>query len=403
MTEQHSRTQRLYLQDSYTVSFHALLISCEKRPEGGYVAVLDKTHFYPESGGQLADRGTINGVEVTDVWEDEAETVCHGLAGELMPGAADCNADWERRFDHMQQHTGQHVLSRAFIDIAGLNTIAFHMGDDACTIDLDGSTVDHAVLREAEDMANAIVCENREVAVRMVPRSEMDDAGLRKSLPEGVTDVRLVEVAGFDVCGCCGTHVRRTGELGVIKVLKQEKTKGATRVYFKVGRRAMMDYKQKHDVLSQLANRFTTAVDGVADKVEKMVAEGDQRRKELKKLQSKLVEHEVRELVASARIHNDRRFVVDVSGDRSDDFVKMLASALKSAAGTVGLLGNPGGRVVCVASKDVPIDFALPVVERAKTLGGSGGGKGGFASVQLPAEVDVAEFVEKVFEDVKNT
>ncbi len=209
-------TRKLYLEDAYTVSFQAMLLACTKLPDGRTAAVLDQTYFYPTSGGQLADRGTIENIEVTDVWEDDSGIVFHAIADELPPGAVRCHANWERRFDHMQQHTGQHVLSRAFIEVARLNTISFHMGSDACTIDIDGGELTEETLDSAEALSNKIIWEDREVTVKNVARSELKQDALRKKLPAGVEQVRLVEVTGFDVIGCCGTHVRRAGELGAI-------------------------------------------------------------------------------------------------------------------------------------------------------------------------------------------
>lgn len=399
MTDHQSSTAKPYLQDPYTVEFDATVLSCAERPEGGFDVVLDRTFFYPESGGQQSDRGTVSGAEVGDVWEDEEGIVHHLVTRAVSPGRTGCRVDWPRRFDHMQQHTGQHVLSRAFVEVGRLETVSFHMGDEHCTIDLAGPVADTAVFDEAETLANRVIWEDREVTIRNVARDEIVEDTLRKKLPDGVTGVRLVDIAAFDVIGCCGTHVRSTGELGVIKVLKHDKAKGAQRVSFKVGRRAFDDYRTKHGVVSALAKRFTTSVDALEAKVDKLHTSSRLNRKMLEKLSRRLAVFEAGRLLESARARDDKRFVVAVCDDADAAYLRALGSELKNTGRLVTILGSPDGSVVCYASADLAVDFAS-VVERAKTLGGSGGGKGGFATVTLPASTDVPAFLEDAFEEL---
>jgi alanyl-tRNA synthetase len=394
-------TQKLYLQDSYTVSFDAVLVLCEPLVGGGWRAVLDKSYFYPESGGQLPDRGSISGVDVTTVGEDDAGRVYHDVEREIEPGPVSCVVEWETRFDHMQQHTGQHVLSRAFIEIADMDTVSFHMGDESCTIDVEGGTLAGNVVREAEELANSIIWDNRKVKTRTVSAAEVQEPLLRKSPPGGVTEIRLVEVDRFDVIGCCGTHVRSTGELGVIKILKYEKAKGANRVHFKVGRRALNDYSMRHDIVRLLSNRFTTSPDSLVEKVEKIHAEGQGHRKEAQRLARKLVAFEAGSLLEKATVHNGCKLVVTVLGDTSEEHLSLLSAELKKSQGTVSILALAKGLVLCNAAGDVDIDFTEPVVERAKDMGGSGGGRGRFAKVTLPKEVKAAGFVEEILDVVK--
>jgi alanyl-tRNA synthetase len=396
-----TRTEKLYLNDPYTASFQASVLSCAADDQGRQVAVLDRTCFYPESGGQPSDRGTIGGVRVLDVWEDDSGGVFHQVEGPISPGPAECRVDWGRRFDHMQQHTGQHILSRAFIEVAGLETVSFHLGEETCTIDLDGGAVSDDIAARAEELANSVVWENREVRVIVRSPDDMADGELRKAVPDGVEEIRLVEVADFDTCGCCGTHVRCAGELGMIKVLKSEKAKGANRVYFVVGKRAFADFVKKHDITRRLANRFTTAVESVEDKIEKLNAEHQRLRKDSQKTAKKLAEFEAARLHAGSERVGNRAFIVEVVSDASEEYLRLLASNLKSYDETISLLGTREGLVICNASKDIDIDLAAPVVERAKALGGSGGGKGGFATARLPGGVSTEEFLKEILGDVK--
>src|SRR5678816_4432465 len=261
-------TQKLYLDHSYDTVFEANVESTRPAQPGVSAIVLDRTLFYPESGGQLSDRGTLGGVDVIDV-QEKGDVVEHLVKGEVSTVAPLRGAvDWPMRFDHMQQHTGQHILSRAFIKTDKLDTVGFHMGDETCTIDLDGPSPDAAAIARAEDLSNQIINENRPIDIKTMPIEQVDMSELRRKVPEGVTMARIVTVRDFDVIPCCGTHVKSTGELGMIKVLKTEKVRNFHRIHFKVGVRAFADYRDKHAVLQELSQRLTTAPLDVNAKVE---------------------------------------------------------------------------------------------------------------------------------------
>jgi len=392
------KTDKRYLHDPYTTAFRACVVASAPAEDGADL-FLDASYFYPESGGQLSDAGTIAGLRVVDVQERGEDTVVHRVAvekGATAPaGEVDCAIDWTRRFDHMQQHTGQHVLSRAFIEKGARETVSFHMGEDACTIDLDGPALDADAARAAEALANRVIEENRAVRVRTVVVDELAEEALRRKLPEGVREVRLVEVEDFDTCGCCGTHVRATGELQLVKVLKWEKAKGTTRVTFKVGRRALADYSKKHDLAQALANRFTTVVSEVAGKVDRLVAEGQAARKALARAGERLAAFERDALLASASERGGVKVVARALEEGDGAYARALASAISAAGRAVAVLGAGDGTVVCAASKGVALDFA-EVIAWARASGGSGGGKGPFAQIRLAPGGDVAAFVTKV-------
>lgn len=394
-------TEKSYLEDSYTTFFTAHVLSCTPCPNGRYEALLDHTFFYPQSGGQLADSGMISGVDVVDVRERTPDDVVHVLSGPIPTGLIEAQVDWKRRFDHMQQHTGQHVLSRAFVEVAGLETVAFHMGTDTCTIDVAGGEPTPDVVDAAERLANRIVSENRPVGVRTVPRAELKAENLRRSIPAHVDEVRLVEVGEFDVIGCCGTHVRATGELAIIKILKNEKAKGAHRIFFKAGGRAVADYRIKHDLVRDLALRFTTGEEGIAGKLDKMESELHDHRKTVKQLAERLAAEEAKSLMECAEDWDGLRCVVVTAAEAVEGYAQALATQLRSHTNTVGIVASSDGRVVCVASRGIAIDLAGLIAERTKALGGRGGGKGGFATVQLPTGADADEFAAEVGDIVK--
>ncbi len=394
-------TEKCYLEDAYRVSFPANVLSCEALPSGRFAATLEKTYFYPESGGQPSDRGRIGDAEVVDVRENDAGVIIHEVTAPVERGEVQCEVDWQRRFDHMQHHTGQHLLTRAFIETVDMPTVSFHMGEEACTIDLEGGKLDEKVLVRAEDLSNAVIWEDREVLIRTVPLSELEEGALRRSLPPGVSEVRLVEIQGFDVVACCGTHVKRVGEIGAIKVLKYEKVRDSYRIHFKAGRWALRDHQEKHDLVKVLANRFTTSIEGISERVEKLAGEAQRARRDLQKLYKRLAGFEKDRILATARDHGGKRLVVHLCEEDEEAYLNLLASACKSEASTVAIIGSPRGVVFCTASPDLTVDIAERVAQTAKQAGGKGGGKGGFARVSLPSDADVRGFLEKLYEDVK--
>jgi len=221
---------RIYYTDSYLREFPASIVG---RSEDGLTVYLDRTAFYPESGGQPADAGAIAGVAVVDV-VDEGERVAHRLLAPLDLGPVECAIDWPRRFDHMQQHTGQHLLSAAFEDLLSLRTVSFHLGAESATIDLEGGAADAAALHKVERRANEIVFENRPVSVLFEDVAQA--RGLRKPSDREGT-LRIISIDGFDRSACGGTHVRATGQIGVILLRKVEKVRQTTRVEFLCGGR----------------------------------------------------------------------------------------------------------------------------------------------------------------------
>ncbi|MBI2919900.1 MAG: alanyl-tRNA editing protein [Planctomycetes bacterium] len=236
-------TEKLYLADSYLRKFEARVVS--RRPGG---VVLDRTAFYATSGGQPHDTGTIAGVAVTGV-EGEGEEVVHAVAGEIPDGPVACEVDGARRTDHTEQHHGQHILSRAFIEEMGAETVSFHLGADRATIDLDVRDLSEGEAERAEELANRVVRENRPVEVTWHTPAEAKGLGLRK-MPEGLDRVRVVAIRDFDRCACGGTHPARTGDVGQIRVLGWEKTKGRVRVTFVCGGRALRDARERHRALA---------------------------------------------------------------------------------------------------------------------------------------------------------
>ena len=215
-------TQRLYYNDSYLTRFEAQIL--EVKPAGpGFHVYLDRTAFYPTSGGQPNDVGGIASTAVLDV-VDEGDRIAHVADSEVPPGPASCQIDWARRFDHMQQHTGQHLLSAVFVELLGCPTVSFHLGSETSTIDLAAPEITATQIEAAETRANALGFENRPVAVRFYSPEEAVSIGLRK--PSDRTDeTRVIEIEGIDRSACGGTHVRATGEIGPILIRRLDRVR----------------------------------------------------------------------------------------------------------------------------------------------------------------------------------
>ncbi len=250
-------TKRLFENNAYSRRFQAGVLA-ERTVNGRQAVLLDQTLFFPESGGQPYDTGKLNDVPVVSVSEEEGELL-HHLEGRLEVGMrVEGEIDWERRFDHMQQHSGQHILSQAFLRVAKAPTIGFHLGSEVSQIDLDASGLSGTLIRQTEALANRVVFENRPVTVRYVSRDELEGVILRRE-PKVQGMIRLVDVEGFECTGCCGTHVGRTGEIGLIKVVRADRYKGGMRISFAAGKRALSDYQKKTEILDEACRLFSVS------------------------------------------------------------------------------------------------------------------------------------------------
>ena len=285
-------TERLYYSDSYLRDFTARIVDASA---DGRTVYLDRTAFYPTSGGQPFDTGSIGGVTVVDVI-DEDERIAHRVDAPVPAGPVACSVNWDRRFDHMQQHSGQHLLSAVFEERFGLKTVSFHLSAESSTIDLEGGAVDGRVLQETEARANQVVFENRPLAVHFEHAAEVQ--GLRKpSEREGV--LRIVAIDGLDRSACGGTHVRSTGEIGAITLRKVEKIRQATRVEFRCGNRAVRRARGDYEALAKTAQMFSAPLDDVPAAVAAQLEAFRSAEKTCRKLELDLAAYQGRELYNS--------------------------------------------------------------------------------------------------------
>jgi len=363
-------TKRLYFEDPYRTEFEARVL--DRRTAGGRPAlVLDQTCFYPESGGQPFDLGTLNGVEVVDVVED-GEAILHVLKNQVEADAVKGRIEWKRRFDHMQQHTGQHILSQAFVEVLKGETKSFHLGGDSSTLEIGIGTVSDESLERVEGRANQVVFEDRPVKTRFVPPDRIAEVPLRRPPKvEGV--IRVVEVEGFDWSACGGTHVGRTGEIGLIKVIGWERIRGNLRFSFVCGARALAEFQARNRVVRDLAGKFNIQAGDVPVFVERLGAEAKESKRRLKKLEEALAGYEAGELVAKA----EGRLVKSVLAERGPDAARALALAVIRKGEFIALIGarsESRSHLVMARSESIGVDLRPLAAELASLMNGKGGG-----------------------------
>src|SRR2546425_9947269 len=285
------KTERLYYSDPYLLEFDANVV--EIKPIGNRTGVvLDRTAFYPASGGQPNDLGTSNDVPLVDCVEDAASgNVIHVLEGKIDGQSVRGRIDSDRRADHMQQHSGQHVLSQAFVELFNWPTVSFHLGIVSCTIDLPADSVSREQAEAAEDLANRIVRENRSVAVRYIAHENIAGAGLRKPT-ERSGDIRVIDIAGYDRSACGGTHVRTTGEIGPIMITGIERPKKQTRVELICGNRVVRYAREANRTLERISQTVSAPALETANAVRALWEEHQQARKRIQELEAELLDHE---------------------------------------------------------------------------------------------------------------
>ena len=404
----------MYYLDPYRLEFEARVVErvgVEARPG----VILKSTCFYPTSGGQPHDEGHLNGVPVINVFEREDKAIVHVLAAELREDTVYGAIDWERRFDHMQQHTGQHILSQAFLEILRAETVGFHLGQVACTIDVDKAPLAASQLDRVEDLANEIVFADRPVKTYLVAEMELASLPLRKRFPDGSTSsprrlveglptaetpIRIVEVEGFDCSLCGGTHCRRTGEVGLIKITRIERRGQDTRVEFLCGDRALADYRGKNRTVNKLANRFSVGAWELAEAVGRLAEEAKSNKRELSAARNRLLDYEAAELLAEAEQRGDVRVVRKVFTDREGEQIRRLALRLMESEGQVALLGLAGkkAQLFFACSADLPYDMNDFLKRACQAVGGGGGGRRRFAQGGGTDGSKVGEALEIAYE-----
>ncbi len=363
-------TEKLYFENAYLKEFSARVIGREIR-DGQRLVILDRTAFYPESGGQPHDLGILNGVKVIRV-EEEDGVIFHFLDGELAGDEVKGQIDWPRRFDHLQQHTGQHILSEAFYQLVRGETLSFHLGQEESTIEIGLESIKDETLFQVERLANEMVFSDLEIKTYFLPEEKILEIPLRK-LPKKTGLIRIVEVNGFDYSACGGTHCKRSGQVGLIKIIRQEKIRGHIRFSFICGFRALTGFEHRRQWLQAAARLLTGEEKEVPAGVNRTLAELRNLKKKQKKMEESLAIFEAKEMLAG----NQSKIISGLFQDKSQDEIKFLALQLVHRAEVVAVLAGltaDSFQLVIAAADSLKTDVrqVVPVLQAEIKLKGGG-------------------------------
>jgi len=373
-------TNRLYYTDAYRTAFDATVVDTS---DDGTRVYLSDTAFYPTSGGQPHDLGTLAGINVIDV-VDEEERIAHVLESPLRTAGTVAGAvDWTRRFDNMQQHTGQHLLSAVFDDLFGFKTVSVHFGPESSTLDLDAETLSRAQLLAAEARANAVVAEARPVTVAF--EDAQSAVGLRKPSGRAGT-LRIVSIDAIDRSACGGTHVRSTAEIGPVLIRSTERVRKSTRVEFICGSRALARARRDYESLSEIAASLSSAIDDAGPLVNAQAERVKELESARKKLERELAGFRARDRYDAATPGASGVRTIVVRDASSMDELKNLAQAAFALPKVVvvGALASPPS-VFVASSEDSGFDAGKLLKERLAAAGGRGGGSPRMAQGSVPS------------------
>jgi len=381
-------TERLYYEDSYLKEFRAKVLKKIKIDNRSAV-VLNETAFYPTSGGQPYDKGVIQDVPVVEVVE-EGDEIIHILKEELkekINSEIVGKIDWERRFDHMQQHLGQHILSGALMKLWGVETVSFHLGEEGCTLDIAKEKLTEEEAKKAEECANEIIFDNRPVKCYFVEgEEELKRLNLRK-VPEKTEKIRIIEVENFDLSACGGTHCRATGEVGMIKIIKWEKRGEKIRLEFICGRRAWKDYFWKNELIKDISNKLTIKDSELGEAIDRMLEERKELWKELKEFKEKLQEYKAKRLIDESSLKDNRIKIINkVFEENNFQEVRGLVQKIINLDDSVVVLAGikskgegEGAKILFACSRALKYDMNKLIREAGKFIEGRGGGAPNFA------------------------
>jgi len=384
-------TEKLYWKEPYSTKFIGKIVKKEKC-ENGFRVVLDRTLFYPTSGGQLCDHGFLNGIRVIDVIEEEGEIV-HIIDGDIEGNEVIGEIDWERRFDNMQQHTGQHILSQAFFKVFGAETLSSSLGEEISVIEIGLNKIDWDEVEMVENLANKIVHENREVFTHILKGEEWKKFPLRKP-PAKEEEIRIVEIKDFDFSACGGTHLSRTGEVGLIKIVGWEKIRGNIRVEFLCGTRGIRDYQRKNKILKNLSLSLTVGLEELCDSVLRMKEELLSERKRATKLEERIIDFLIEETLSSQKGILVNKIFEGIELKN----LRKIASRIISLRECVVIIGSRGekGNLIIACPERMPLDLRAFLEIAEEKLKGKGGGTKNF--IQVGGESELLEHAIKEVE-----
>lgn len=393
-------TKKLYYQDQYMRSFTARHVNSDRDEKGRFYVVLDQTAFYPTGGGQPHDTGKLSGANVYDVDEVEGEVRHYLEEPDKIHNEYAGEIDWDRRFDHMQQHTGQHILSAAFEEDYGYRTVSFHLGKEICSIDLEVENLLDEEISRVEKTANNIVMENLPIETKWVSEKELSNYRLRKEVSVS-EHIRLVIIPEFDYNGCGGTHPDLTGQVSSIKILHWEKQKKKKiRVYFVCGSRVLKQLGAKHTVIQRLTDTLNSPQEDLNEASTRVLKQVKDLEKTVSELKVELIEYEADTYIEQAEVQNDRRIVKANFHTRPMPELQQLAKriAMKKDRIMVLLVSENDDKLqlVCSRSKDVDFNMKDLVKYVLPVINGKGGGNDSIAQGGGDRTISGEELMEEL-------
>ncbi|MFH2035719.1 MAG: DHHA1 domain-containing protein [Candidatus Zixiibacteriota bacterium] len=383
-------TERLYHNDSYLFEFQSVIVGLNNRAEGIEV-ILKETAFYPESGGQSADRGTLVESSVLNVYNGDNDTVIHLLEkcsaniGDSVRGVI----DREYRLSNMRKHTGQHILSQALVRIAKAETVSAHLGEIESTIEVNLEGIDDRILDQCEIMTNEIIQQNLPIKTYFLTQEEMANREIRR-IPDREGKFRIVEVDNFEITACGGTHVRNTGEIGLVKIIGMEKIRNHFRLTFLAGAEALSDYRIKHQVASDLSKKMTCHITDLNLTVNNLFEQNLQLRREINLLNKQMIPSEIGRLMEESIVIDSTHLIIDKYEHKDPAFVKELVLAFSKERGNISIL-KVDDKIQIGVSLGVNIKASEIAQIIMKECGGKGGGSDLFAQVGI---IEIGNFEE---------
>lgn len=380
-------TEKMFYDDPYICEGEGKIIDIVEK-NNKYEVVLDKTPFYPEGGGQPCDLGSINGIPVEYVHEKD-DVIYHVMSKKPDGEVAKCKVDFLRRRDNIQQHTGEHLLSAAFFKLYKGVNCGFHMGEDYITIDIDMEEVTETMVQKVEEEVNNYIYMNVPTKTYFMSKPEAEKLPLRKAIKaEG--RIRIVQLGDVDYSACCGTHVVRTGEVGVVKILKTEKYKGMTRVYFKCGERALKQIMKEHNIIMNLQKSFSTEEDKLVERANSQIEEITNLKKEVSEYQKNEAKIEADKLLKSSH----SKLIAKDYENKNFDFIENIYDCLKDEEAVMILTSGKDSRIIFAQNGIDSVQCGKIFKENIKEFNGRGGGSPKRAQAAFSNKEDLSKFVE---------
>lgn len=367
-------TDLLYYQDSYQTDFTANVLSVKSVKDNKWDVILDRTCFYPEGGGQPSDLGGIDGIKVEHVYKKDGE-IFHRM--DASPGIKKvyCQIDWKHRYDYMQQHTGQHIISGALY-ANGYGTVSVHQGMSTTTIEIDKSDISGEDLKLIENISNKIISRNIEVSSEWVNDDKLKDLSLRRK-PKVSGQIRIISINGFDRVACGGVHTGRTGEVECVKYVSVEKIRGHARIGWKIGKRVLQDYDEKNSIVSGLSVLFSARQHEILPKIEELMSTLQEEKKLYNRLENRLLKYQIKDMFQNAEKIGDVAFITSIFENESKDFLKNMVNIIDTDEKYLICLINKKDSdfqwVIAAGGIDLP--FTSMRQELLKIINARGGGK----------------------------